>query len=103
MRLAQANLASNNDINNFVKKTDFNDQLKNLNNFFFQIKQNIYLNELLEKGKGISTKDHSLLPGRIHLINDDEFQNMLLYQPTFNTLKYKNTIRNQKGYIILNL
>ena len=29
--LAQANLASKNDIANFVKKTDFDDKLKNLN------------------------------------------------------------------------
>ena len=30
-RLAQANLASKNDIANFVKKTDFDEKLKNLN------------------------------------------------------------------------
>ena len=30
-RLAQANLASKSDIGNFVKKTDFDDKLKNLN------------------------------------------------------------------------
>ena len=30
-RLAQANLASKSDIANFVKKTDFDDKLKNLN------------------------------------------------------------------------
>ena len=30
-RLAQANLASKSDISNFVKKTDFDDKLKNLN------------------------------------------------------------------------
>ena len=30
-RLAQANLASQNDIANLVKKTDFEDKLKNLN------------------------------------------------------------------------
>ena len=30
-RLAQANLASKNNIDNFVKKTDFNDKLENLN------------------------------------------------------------------------
>ena len=30
-RLKQANLASKNDITDFVKKTDFDDKLKNLN------------------------------------------------------------------------
>ena len=30
-RLAQTNLASNNDIADFVKKSDFDDKLKNLN------------------------------------------------------------------------
>ena len=30
-RLTQANLSSKNDIANFVKKTDFDDKLKNLN------------------------------------------------------------------------
>ena len=41
-RLAQANLASKSDIANFVKKTDFDDKLKNLNKKLYQIKQNIY-------------------------------------------------------------
>ena len=41
-RLAQANLASKSDIVNFVKKTDFDDKLKNLNKKLYQIKQNIY-------------------------------------------------------------
>ena len=41
-RLAQANLAYKNDIANFVKKTDFDDKLKNLNKKLAQINQNIY-------------------------------------------------------------
>ena len=42
-RLAQANLASTNDIANFVKKADFDDKLKTLNKNLLQIKQNMYL------------------------------------------------------------
>ena len=41
-RLAQANLANKSDIANFVKKTDFDTKLKNLNKKLHQIKQNIY-------------------------------------------------------------
>ena len=45
----------------------------------------------------------------MYFTSDDGFQNMFVYQPTFNTLKYKNTttgyllVGNQKEYIILNL
>ena len=42
-KLAQANLAAENDITNFVKKTDFDAKLKNLNKKLLQIKQNMYL------------------------------------------------------------
>ena len=41
-RLAQVNLASKSDVANFVKKTDSDDKLKNLNKKLHQIKQNIY-------------------------------------------------------------
>ena len=42
-RLAQAKLASQSDLANVVKKTDFNDKLKNLNKNLLQIKQNMCL------------------------------------------------------------
>ena len=42
-RLAQVNLPSKNDIANFVKKTYFDDKLKNLIKKIFRIKQNMYL------------------------------------------------------------
>ena len=39
-KLAQANLASKNDIAAFVKKTDFNDKLKNLDKkSYFKLKK----------------------------------------------------------------
>ena len=42
-RLAQANLASKNDIANFAKKTDLDDKLKNLNKNVISNKKNMYL------------------------------------------------------------
>ena len=42
-RLAQTNLASKNDIVNFVKQTDFDDKLKTLNKKLIEIKQSKYL------------------------------------------------------------
>ena len=49
-RMAQANLASKNDIANFVKKTYFDDKLNNLNKKkILQIKQNMYLLKINEK------------------------------------------------------
>ena len=42
-RLAQENLASKNYIAKFVKKTNFDDKLKNLNKKLLQVKQNMYL------------------------------------------------------------
>ena len=48
--MAQANLASKNDIANFVKKSYFDDKLNNLNKKkILQIKQNIYLLKMNEK------------------------------------------------------
>ena len=59
-RLAQENLASKNDIANFVKKSDFDDILKDLDKKFTSNKTKHILvenelNELLEKVKAIST------------------------------------------------
>ena len=55
-KLAQANLASENDIANFVKKADFDGEFKNLNknvtsNKTKQLLVENELNELLEKVK----------------------------------------------------
>ena len=69
-RLAQ------NDIANFIKKTDCDDKLKNLN-------------EVLKKVKLLLTKDHSFLLGRIYFTRDHGYQNMFVFQPTFNVLELK--------------
>ena len=76
MRLSQANLASKNDIAVSVKKTDFDDKLKNkvlkknlnkkvhLNKTKYLLVEN-ELNELSEKVKLLSIKDYSFfLPTR---------------------------------------
>ena len=42
-RLAQAKLATKNDIANFVKKTDFDDKLWNINKEFTSKKKNGYI------------------------------------------------------------
>ena len=60
-RLAQANLASKKDIANFVKKTDFDDKLKNLNKKVTSNKKKHLLvenesNKLSKKFEAISTK-----------------------------------------------
>ena len=60
-RLAQANLASKSDTANFVKKTDFKNELKNLNKNVTSNKAKHMcveneLNELSKKVKAISTK-----------------------------------------------
>ena len=48
-RLAQANLASKNDIANFIKKINFDDDLKSLNKKLPQIKQSMYLLKMFLK------------------------------------------------------
>ena len=60
-RLTQANLASKNDIAALVKKTDFDDKLKNFNkNVISNKTKHVFveneLSELSEKVKAISTK-----------------------------------------------
>ena len=60
-RSAQANIASKNDIANFVKKIDFDDKLKNFNknvtsNKTKQVLVENELNELLQKVEAILTK-----------------------------------------------
>ena len=50
------------------------------------------LNKLSEKVKAISTKDYSLLLGRMYFLKSNEgFPNMFIYQRIFSTVKYKNT------------
>ena len=65
-RLAQANLASKNNIANFVKKTGFYAKLK-INKKIFQIKHELAVNELKEKTNSLES---SLFIGQSYFNND---------------------------------
>ena len=87
-RLAQANLESKSDIANFVKKTDFDDKLKNIS-----IKNE--LNELSEKVQVISTKGLTKdLINKISIHNGAKyfssgvFQTYLVFVPAKKYIKY---------------
>ena len=45
-----------------------------------------------KKLEAISTKDYSFFLGRIYFTSDNGSQNLFVYQPTFSTIKYHNTI-----------
>ena len=77
------------------KRQIHDNKLKNLNKKLTSNKAKHLLvenkfNELSEVGKILTTKDYSFLLGRMYFTSDDVFQNMFVYQPTFNTIKYKN-------------
>ena len=83
-RLAQANLASQNGIANFVKKTDFDDKLKSLNkkNYFKQSKTCTFW-KWIKKITDILRKPFY----RSRFNKDDETQLYLILQPLYYTLK----------------
>ena len=77
-RLAQANLASKNDIVNFVKKTNFDDKLKTLNKEvtsnktkYSEIKNKI--TDLTNKVAQISEKGYGFLLGTIYFTGNDGY------------------------------
>ena len=112
-RLAEVNLASKTDIANLVRKTDFDDKLKNLNkkvtsNKTKHVLVENELNGVSEKIKLLSTKDFDFLLGRMYFTGSDGFQYLFVYQPTFNVLDLKRAsvlnillVVNQKKYLIL--
>ena len=82
-RLAQVNLASKNDIANFIKKTDFDDKLKILNK---KITSNKTKHVLVENElKKLQTFDLSLFIGQSYL-NNDGAQLYLIFQPIYKTI-----------------
>ena len=83
-RLASANLAIKNDIANFVKKADFDDKLKDLNE---KVTSNKTKNVLLENEfKKWKTFDSSLFIGQSYFVNDGS-QNFLVFQSVYKTIK----------------
>ena len=68
-RLAQGNLESKNDIPSLVKKTDFDEKLKNLNK---EVTSNKFKNVLVEnKFKKLQIFDSSLCIGQSYFLNDE--------------------------------
>ena len=67
-RLAQANLASKNNIANFLKKADFDDKLKNLNKKLLQLKQKKFL--LKMNFKRLQKFDSSFFNDQSYFFND---------------------------------
>ena len=82
-RLAQANLASKSDIANFVKKTDFDDKLKNLNKKVTsnKTKQLLVENDL----KKLQTFDSSIFFDHSYF-NNDGAQLYLIFQANYKTI-----------------
>ena len=81
-RLKQTGLASVNDIGNFVKKTNFDNKLKNVSS------NKNELNELSRKVKAISTKRSTKdLINKFNILNgakyfsSEIFQNYLVFKP----------------------
>ena len=83
-RVKQANLVSKSDIANFVKNTDFDDKLKNLNK---KITSNKTKHVLVENElKKLQTIDSSLFIGQSYF-NNDGAQNYVIFQSLYYTLK----------------
>ena len=83
-RLVQGNLASKNVIANFIKKTDFDDKIKDLNK---KITSNKTKHLLIENEfKKLQTFDSSLFTGQSYF-NNDGVQLYLILEPLYYTLK----------------
>ena len=81
LKLKRSNLASKSDIANFVKKTDFDYQLKNVTS------NKNELNELSAKAKAISTNKFSILNGAKYS-SLEKFENYLVFIPAKKYIKY---------------
>ena len=87
-RLKQINLASKSDIDNFVKKTDFGNKLRDVTS------NKNELNELSKKVKAISTTGLTKKLINTFILNGAKyfslgiFQNYLLFIPTKKYIKY---------------
>ena len=89
VRLKQANLASKNDIANFVNKTDFDNKLKDVTS------NKNELNELSKKVKAISTKrlkkdlnNKFSIPNGAKCFSSGIFQNCFVFIPSKRYIKY---------------
>ena len=99
-RLAQANLTNKNDIANFVKRTDFDAKLQNLNKKFTSNKTKCVfveneLNELSKKVEATSTKGQTkYLINKYSIFNEAKYfysgilQNYFVFIPAKKCIKY---------------
>ena len=83
-RLKQANLASKNDITDFVKNTDFDGKLKKVNKKVNlhntkSIKVKKKLSDWSGELKLLSTKDYNVLLGRMNFTGNDGLPNKFAY------------------------
>ena len=86
-RLKQTNLASKGDIANFVKKTDFDNKLKEVTS------NENELNELSKKVKGISTKGLSkVLIIKFSIVNGAKYFSLEIFQNYLYLYRPKNTL-----------
>ena len=77
-------MAIKNDIASFVKKADFDDKLKDLNEKVTSNKtKNVLLEDEFKKWK---TFDSSLFIGQSYFVNDGS-QNFLVFQSVYKTIK----------------
>ena len=95
MRLVQANLATKVNIADFVKETDFDNKLKNINkkvtpNKTKHVEAEKKLNDLTKKVAHISEKGYDFLLGRIFFTGDNGYQNFLVFAPIHNSLTLDN-------------
>ena len=82
-RLKQANLASQIDIANFLKKTDFNDKIKDVTS------NKNELNELSKKVKAIIIKD---LINKIIILNEAKYFSLKIFQNYLICIPAKTTL-----------
>ena len=104
-RLAQPNLASKKDIAALVKKTDFDDKLKNLNkkatsNKTIHVEAEKKITDLTNKVAQISEIGYVFLFGRVSFIGNDGYQNFVVFSPMLSSLLILDTNKKVTNWIL---
>ena len=102
-RLAQVKLATKADIADFIKKTDFDVNLKSSNkkvcsNETKQIEAEKKITDLTNKVAQISGKGYAFLLGRINFTGNDGYQNFLFFFPMLSSLILDRNKKLLTGY-----
>ena len=93
------------------KQADLVNKTDKLTNFNKRITSNKTKHLAVQKKlNSLITKDYNFFLGRVYDTSNHGSQNTLVYQPTLDTLQYKNTkvlilflVRNQREYLIQNI